>query len=422
LQEMKAFSREMQWWPQERVREWQWAKIKELLEHAQTAVPYYQKMFKQLGIEARDIRTWDDFACLPVLTKEDMQKNFADIRAGGIEALEHGTSGSTGQPLRFYLDTEYREWAHVSLHWGFNMCGLQGGEKQVFLWGSEMDSQPHKTLRMRLIDRAQNIRFINAFNISDQQLKNLARELSRWQPGYIWAYVSTLELLAEQVRKDGLEIHPKGIQVTAGTLYPSIREKLEQAFGKVIYNRYGSREVSIVAHECSAHQGLHEASFHNYIEVIGGNGAVPGRIVITNLHNHASPFIRYDIKDLGVLADETCSCGRSFKQLKCVVGRTVEIITSPSGHLIDGSFFTYLFDTSTGVKRFQVVQETPELLVIKIVKADNFTDDVLSSLEERIKEYGDRRFVIRFELVDHIPELGSGKRVYVLSKVPVKLA
>jgi len=417
----KALAQEMEWWPRERTKAWQWAKVKGLLEHAQGAVPYYQRLFADLGIQASDIRSWDDFASLPILTKEDIQDNLGRLLARGARAVENQTGGSTGQPLRFYQDTEYKEWETVSLYWGFNLCGFRGGEKQVFLWGSDYDSKWHKNLKVRLRDLTHNIRFINAFDITDRQLKRVAQELSRWQPDYMWGYASTLGLLADQIVKGGLQLRPKGVQSTAGTLYPSLRNKLEQVFGKVVYDRYGSREVSNIAHECSEHQGLHEASFHNYVEIIGGDDFGLGKIIVTNLHNKAFPFIRYDIGDLAIWANRRCGCGRSFPLLERVVGRTVEIITSPSGKLIDGEFFTHLFYKVKGVRRFQIVQESHNLLVIRIVKAEDFETDTLSFLESKIKEHGDPKFEIRFEFVDRIPPLSSGKMAFVLSKVPVKL-
>jgi phenylacetate-CoA ligase len=417
----KALAQEMQWWPQERTKAWQWAKVKELLEHAQGAVPYYQRLFAGLGIQASDIRSWDDFARLPILTKEDIQSNLGRLLARDAQAVENQTGGSTGQPLRFYQDTEYKEWETVSLYWGFNLCGFRGGEKQVFLWGSDYDSTWHKSLKGRLRDLTHNIRFINAFDITDRQLKRVAQELSRWQPDYIWGYASTLGLLADQIVKDRLQLRPKGVQSTAGTLYPSLRSKLEQVFGKVVYDRYGCREVANIAHECSEHQGLHVFSAHNYVEIIGGDDFGLGKIIVTNLHNKAFPFIRYDIGDLAICANRKCGCGRSFPLLERVVGRTVEIITSPSGKLIDGEFFTHLFYKVKGVRQFQVVQESRNLLVIKIVKAEDFGPDVLSFLESKIKGHGDPEFEIRFEFVDRIPPLNSGKTAFVLSKVPVKL-
>jgi phenylacetate-CoA ligase len=421
FREKKALAQEMQRWPQEQVGDWQWAKVRELLEHAQRAVPYYQHLFADLGIQAGDIRSWDDFSHLPILTKEDIQGNLGRLLTRGAQAVANQTGGSTGQPLHFYQDAEYSEWGSVSRSWGFNLCGFKGGERQVVLWGSDYDCKMHESLKGRLFDRIDNIRRINAFDITDRQLKRVAQELSRRQPDYIWGYASTLELLADQIVKDRLQLRPKGVQTTAGTLYPSLRNKLERVFGKVVYDRYGCREVSLIAHECSEHQGLHEASFHNYVEIIEGDDSRLGKVIVTNLHNKAFPFIRYDIGDLAIWANRKCGCGRSFPLLERVVGRTVEIITSPSGKLMDGEFFTHLFYKVRGVRRFQVVQESRNLLVIKIVKAEDFEADALSFLESKIKEHGDPEFETRFEFVDRIPPLSSGKMAFVLSKVPVEL-
>ena len=108
--------------------------------------------------------------------------------------------------------------------------------------------------------------------------------------------------------------------------------------------------------------------------------------------------------------------------LKRVVGRTLEVVTAPSGRLLDGIFFICVFDKVTGVKEFQVVQESSRLLVIKVVKAEDFQPGALSFVEREIKQHGDPEFEVRIEVVDHIPDLSRGKTVHVLSKVPIRLA
>jgi phenylacetate-CoA ligase len=409
----------MQWWSPEAVDKWQWAKVKSLLEHAERSVPYYQQLFAELGLKASDITSWSDFSNLPFLTKDIIQNNLNSLLTPGAKVTENHTGGSTGQPLTFYQDKEYAEWQSVSLSMGYQLCGFQRGDKQLVLWGSDSDAKWHASLKGHLWNIFHNMHFVNMFGITDRQLKQLAHDLCQQQPDFIWSYVSSLVLLADQINKDGLRINPKAVQTTAGTLYPSIRKKLIETFSDNIFDRYGCREVANIAHECSAHQGLHIFSFHNYVEVIDTDNTGFGRIVVTNLHNKAFPFIRYDIGDLGILSDEECKCGRSFPLLKRIIGRTVEVITSPSGKLIDGEFFTHLFYNIQGVKQFQVLQETHHLLVIKITKLDTFQEKTLIELEKNIKLYGDPAFEIKFEFVDEIKPLKSGKMSFVLSKVPV---
>lgn len=419
--EKRELVADMETWSQDRMRAWQWSRIKDLLEHAQTHVPYYKHLFSDLGIRAADVRSWTDFSQLPVLTKEDIQGNRDRLTVAGMNGIENHTGGSTGQPLRFYQDQEYLEWATINRSWGFDLCGFRNGDSQVVLWGSDYDSRWHRTLKGRLWDFAHNVRFVNVFDISADELKRLAQTLSEEQPDYIWAYASTLDLLADQLVRDNLQLHPKGVQSTAGTLYPSLRDKLEGIFGKVVYDRYGCREVGNIAHECSAHQGLHVFSPHNYVEILENDGLAGGRVIVTNLHNRVFPFIRYDIGDYAAWADGVCECGRPFPLLERVLGRSVEIIASPSGKLIDGEFFTHLFYRLDGVRQFQVVQESREMLVVKIVRTADFETAASSLLKSKIKEHGDPDFKVIFDYVDHIPPLDSGKRAFVLSKVPVEL-
>ena len=65
---------------------------------------------------------------------------------------------------------------------------------------------------------------------------------------------------------------------------------------------------------------------------VGGEG----RILVTNLHNYAMPFIRYDIGDVGALSDKACPCGRGLPLLAKLTGRTTDFIRTRSGGVIPG--------------------------------------------------------------------------------------
>lgn len=414
------FIKEMEYYPLERVREWQLDRIKHLLKFSANNIPYYRSLFHKLGIEPNDINSLDDFSRMPTVTKEILRENFDRLRTDSIKGIENHTSGSTGEPLCFFQDDEYLQWAALSRRWGLSLCGYEGGEKHVFLWGSDPDAKNYLSLRNRLSDLLHNRMFVNSFDITGEQIKKYAHKMARWKPDFVFGYVSTLDLFADAVVREGLNLNCRGIQSTAGTLSPSLRHKLEAVLGGNVYDRYGSREVSIIGHECDRHCGLHECSFHNYVEKIDiGNGW--SKIIVTNLHNKAFPFIRYDIGDICIDAPTECSCGRSFPLLRRIIGRTVEIVTSPSGKLIDGEFFSHLFYKIKGVRQFQIIQETGSKLLVKIVKGNDFDSTALSFLRGSIKEYGDPLFNVSFEFVQQIKPFDSGKRAFVISKVPIDL-
>src|SRR6185312_8897718 len=94
---------------------------------------------------------------------------------------------------------------------------------------------------------------------------------------------------------------------TAETLQCGQRELLESQLAHEVFDSYGSREFMNIATECSHHAGYHMASDNLRVEVVDRNGkpvdaGVEGRIVVTDLHNAASPFIRYEVGDNGVMA------------------------------------------------------------------------------------------------------------------------
>ena len=69
----RKFLERSQYFPLEEIRQYQWQKIKALLEHCYTKVPFYRERFDKLGIEPEDIKNFDEFAKLPTLKKEDVK-------------------------------------------------------------------------------------------------------------------------------------------------------------------------------------------------------------------------------------------------------------------------------------------------------------------------------------------------------------
>ena len=58
--------------PMEEVRELQLRKIQKQVKHCYDNSPlYYEKKFKEIGVEPGDIKTWEDFRKLPPLRNKD---------------------------------------------------------------------------------------------------------------------------------------------------------------------------------------------------------------------------------------------------------------------------------------------------------------------------------------------------------------
>jgi len=427
-----AFLDRSQWWSADRVADWQRDRLASLLRHAYDNVPLYREWFEALGLTPNELRLPEDMAKLPLLTKRDIQRRAADLLAQGSrrsDLTENHTGGSTGEPLTFFQDANFEAWSEADKLRCYRLAGYELGARWAFLWGSDFDGRTHKGRRGQFIDKLiYNLKWINTFDLNVETLAVAAQQLAAWQPQVLVAYVSSATLLARLIQTRGLKpIRPQTIQTSAEVLTADDRQLLEDVFGCRVFDRYGCREVNNIAHECEAHQGLHILAENNLIELVDGQGRPVepgqiGRVVVTNLNNRAMPLIRYEIGDLARAATTPCVCGRGLPLLTDIIGRTADVITSPSGKLLHGEFFTHLFYKITGIQQFRVVQDTRADLRIQLVAGPRANEtEIMNFLSETIQRHGDPAFRVQFEWHTQLPAASSGKFRFTVSNVPADL-
>ena len=120
---------------------------------------------------------------------------------------------------------------------------------------------------------------------------------------------------------------------------PEQREFLEETFGGKVFNRYGCREISLLASECERHTGMHVNSDAVIVEIepVAGMPENVGRVLVTDLLNRSMPLIRYEIGDFASWVDgPACPCGRSLPRIAQIEGRSTDFLRLPDGTLISG--------------------------------------------------------------------------------------
>lgn len=398
-----------QWLSSQEIEEIQWTKLKNLLHFAYHRTPYYKKIFAEYGLTLNSFSSISDLKKLPLLTRKILQKEWIDLCCPDWRGKKYlnRSGGSTGEPVNFYHDEIYENYAEASRKWTYALCGLKKGERRVKLWGNLRDS-PDGT---KVVKKG-NLLFINTFTLDNALLEEISKLLIEWKPLLIEGYVNSLYTLAQYLlEEEEVRIRPRAVQATAEVLFPSQRKVLERAFQAPVFDRYGSREVSIIGHECERHSGLHIMGFNNIVEIMSDGG-----IVVTNLNNYVMPFIRYVVGDVVNSSTEECRCGRGFPVMEGVQGRANDVIISPRGKRIWGYFGTLLYQTP-GVRKFQVVQESLENLTIRIVKGPDFIEECVDKLREEIQSNCDSSFRIHFEFPEEISPASSGKVKFIISHV-----
>ena len=201
------------------------------------------------------------------------------------------------------------------------------------------------------------------------------------------------------------------------------RRLLEQVFGCPVFNRYGCREVSVVASECAAHAGLHVMAEGLYVEIETPHGpAAPGRdgrVLVTDLLNHAMPLIRYRIGDMAAWAAGDCPCGRGLPRLERVAGRVTDFLVGADGRLVSGVFLaTYVVAQRPSLGQVQIHQHQAGRRRLPLRPGRGFDPaadgDYLRDATRRHLGEGAASTV---EVVDELPAEPSGKFLFSCSTV-----
>ena len=419
---------EEQFAPLVQQRDLQLKRLRSLLLHAGEKVPYYHDLFAELRFDPSAIEKTEDIQVLPILTRELIQDNQDRLLVSNPQAYgarPNSTGGSTGCPLNFYQCTNYGTNSEAALWMSDMVAGRKMGSRTAILWGAHRDTRRFEGLKGFAYCLLHNRRYFDAYDMSLEQMHNYYRALQRFQPEVLIGYASSLDLFACFLRENRLApSFPRVSIITSAEVLSSyMRETLEEVFRVPIFDRYGSRELSLIAYECEEHNGLHLNLSDQYAELRGNDPYhEPAEIVTTSLNNYAMPFIRYRIGDMAVLSDRSCTCGRSAPLLQRVDGRMTDTITTKSGKLVYGGCFRVLFWGCSGIRQYQFIQESLDKFVLKIVPADGFEPSLLSKLRNEILQVVGKESTLAIELVDHISPAPSGKHLFVISKVPLPIS
>ncbi len=405
---------------EEELRRRQWTAVQDMLRYVHGHNRFYRRRLHELGATPDDFRSLADFSRLPLLTKDDLRGHADELLSDGwdVSSLRRKrTGGSTGVPVHLYWDPRaagikggvamrHDEWAH-----------FQVGRKKAALWG---DVKSRTSLRHRLTDALYNRTiYLDTLEMDDRRMLDFAEAIRRTSTKLLFGHGHSLYHFARFLRERRVtDLKLKGIISSAEMLPPEERRVVEEVFGNVVFDRYGCEEVGLIASECERHDGMHVAAEGMYVEILDGTEEVPGRVVVTDLLNHATPILRYEIGDLALTKPGPCACGRGLPRIGRVIGRTSDFLYTPEGRQISGiSLLDTVIIHIPGFRRAQVVQESLNALTFNVVKEEGFSDASLGTLAAAVTKYFGPSMTHKVVIVDAIPMTGRGKFQFSICKV-----
>ena len=419
---------ESQWFSRERLVEYQNKKLRELVSHAYSTVPYYRDLFDKIGLKPKDVKTTSDLQKIPVLRKEAFKDDPRRLISSdyNIRTLTKGhTSGTTGSPLDIWYDkaTIYVAYAALDRHYDWAGCKLaRNGDRIAVARGNMIVPADTKKPPFWRYNRYHNQLLLSSFHMSPQTLDSYFSELERFRPVVLDGYPSTLYILAKHLQNRGRTFPLTAAITSSETLYDFQRETIEKSFECRVFDYYALAERAAFSGECDQHFKRHLAMEYAVSEVTDNNGdPVPagteGLLVGTNLHNKAMPLIRYVTNDRTTLLQSACPCGRELDLMEEVTTKAEDTITLKDGRLISSSVLTHPFKPLHTIRESQIVQTDYDQITIKIVKGDGYSDSDTAHLVSALVERLGRDVEINIEFRESLSRTSSGKFRWVVSEV-----
>jgi len=419
-----------QWLPSEELKLLQNRNLRAILKHAYETVPYYRRKFKESGLLPTDIESVDDLVKLPVLNKEDIRKNFGDLISRRFPAnkLISSESGGSGNSIKFYSTKDKLSWEIAAEYRAYSWAGYRLGNRCFMFWGSPIDLTKSGGIFRRFSKALERVVLADTYVISEEVLSRFANLLIEFHPEIIRGYATSVFMMAKYlIERDIDDVRPRAVITSAETLFDSMREVIEEAFGCSVFDYYGSREVGALAAECEGHSGYHITAENVVIEFVKDEEHVTagekGVIFVTNLRNFGMPFIRYNIGDIGRPSDEVCSCGRGLPLMSSIEGRVSEFMSMYDKNrqriILVGPVYPVIVTAAMHLplKSFQAIQESLDRLVIVVVKDKGYSQKHTDFLLGHMHKYLGDNIKIDIEFVESIPPLPSGKRSSFISKI-----
>jgi phenylacetate-CoA ligase len=387
--EVLAGLAESQYWGAEILERGQQAQLLSLLEWAGKSVPHYSEAVWIPDLVAELRHRPADFwhiwrSTVPILTKVELRKQSARLKASGLPQAHLPlktirTSGSTGIPVEIGSTAITRlVWSALSLReiaWRGRNFGKRLGAIRYL---DRSDREPLGTLAPSWPKLVSDHHRTGPFGIIHVgfPIRELAEWLRAFNPHYLVTHPSVAAALMDE-----LDAKPPALEEIIFVAEPLPREleaRLKDAWGVRSAEYYSANEVGYIAFRCAEHDKLHIQSEALLVEILGEDGSLcrpgeAGRIVVTSLHNFATPLIRYELGDYATMG-EPCACGRALPVIEKVLGRVRNLVQTPDGRRYWPVALSR-FRTITAVRQFQYVQTAPDTIQLRLVLERALTEE-----------------------------------------------
>jgi phenylacetate-CoA ligase len=387
-----VYQPELETMPREQLEALQLERLKALLVRVYENVEAYRKKFDDAGFDPRSFESLDDMSRVPFTVKDDLRAGypygfFAVPRRDIVRV--HSSSGTTGQiTVVGYTKGDIDRWADLMAR-TFACAGATPEDVIQVTYGYGLFTgglgAHYGSERLGAL----------TIPVSGGNTKRQVQILKDFGTTVLGCTPSYALLIAETAMDMGIDPRELPIRVGVFGAEPwseSMRDQLEAALGIKAIDIYGLSEVMGpgVASECLHQHGLHVFEDHFLVEIVDPATLQPvpdgemGEVVFTTLTKEGIPVVRYRTRDISRIIPEQCPCGRTFRRIERVTGRSDDMLIIRGVNVYPSQIEQVLVGIPNVAPHYQVVltkRGSMDYVEVHVEVSPDFEFDEVKALE-----------------------------------------
>ena len=392
--------------------EYQSQKLRGIVQFAYKNSQAFKNKMDSAGLKPRDIQTMKDLEKIPVTKKTELmelqKKNPPFGGFEGVPVTEMRRIFISPGPIYEPGEAEYDElgWAQ-----GMYAGGFRPGDIAINTFSYHM-----VPFALQMVDNSLHrigcVIIPTGIGNTEQQvhiLKDFKATGYCGTPSFLLNIAEKAEEMGLDLKKD---LNLRVGFVAAEMLPESLRSKLEDKFGMIIRQTYGTADVRCLGYECLKKNGMHVPD-DKIVEIVDpetGKQLGPGKMgeIVATTFNKTYPLIRFGTGDLSILTETPCPCGRTSSRLLKILGRADQA-TKVRGLFVHPGQVDEVASKHPQIAKYQVVltrrEHKDEMtfrieLKEEISEPERFKEEVERSIRDVMKVRSDVQFVSRGTMPD----------------------
>lgn len=320
--------------PREKLRALQAERIRSTLVNVYENVKFYKDRLDSCGLNPYKFKDIDDIVKIPFTTKDDLRDNYPfGLFARPMNDIVriHSSSGTTGNPIVVsYTKNDIALWGNLIAR---DLYGAGVRQNDII-----QNSYGYGLFTGGLgLHYGAELLGATVIPVSGGVTERQIKIMTDYGSTVICCTPSYALYIAEVGKEMGIDFSKMPLKIGVFGAEPwteEMRREIESRLFIDAVDIYGLTEIigPGVSCECTQKKGLHVAEDHFFVEIVDPatgkdlQAGKQGEIVFTSLTKEAMPLIRYRTRDLSILNDAQCPCGRTHSRMRKPMGRTDDML------------------------------------------------------------------------------------------------